>query len=66
MNTQRLADITRRHFLSGTGISLGSLALSTLVGHDAGVGAFELQRLAASGYQNSLLGSYSVLQLRER
>jgi hypothetical protein len=26
----------------------------------------ELQRLAASGYQNSLLGSYSVLQLRER
>lgn len=26
----------------------------------------ELQRLAAAGYQNSLLGSYSILTLRER
>jgi len=26
----------------------------------------QLQRLAADGYQNSLLGSYSVLTLRER
>jgi hypothetical protein len=35
MNTQNLADITRRHFLSGSGVSLGSLALSTLLGESA-------------------------------
>jgi hypothetical protein len=35
MYTQKLADITRRHFLSCTGVSLGTLALSTLWGANA-------------------------------
>jgi hypothetical protein len=32
MNTRNLADVTRRHFLSGTGLGLGALALSSLIG----------------------------------
>jgi hypothetical protein len=32
MNTQKLADVTRRHFLSGTGLGLGAMALSSLLG----------------------------------
>ena len=35
MDAKHLADITRRHFLSGAGLSLGSLALSTLIGEKA-------------------------------
>lgn len=34
MNLQNLANVTRRHFLSGTGVGLGALALSTLVGEE--------------------------------
>src|SRR4051812_6547595 len=32
MNTPNLADVTRRHFLSGAGLGLGALALSSLIG----------------------------------
>ena len=32
MNTLYLADVTRRHFLSGAGVGLGALALSSLMG----------------------------------
>jgi Protein of unknown function (DUF1501) len=32
MNKPNLADVTRRHFLSGTGLGLGALALSSLLG----------------------------------
>jgi hypothetical protein len=35
MNTPNLADVTRRHFLSGTGLGLGAMALSSLVGEKA-------------------------------
>lgn len=35
MNTSNLADVTRRHFLSGTGLGLGALALSSLVGKES-------------------------------
>src|SRR4029079_18458197 len=35
MNAQHLADITRRHFLSGAGLGLGALALSTMIGEDS-------------------------------
>jgi hypothetical protein len=35
MNAQRLADVTRRHFLSGAGLGLGALALSTMIGEDS-------------------------------
>jgi hypothetical protein len=35
MNTPNLADVTRRHFLSGSGLGLGALALSTLMGKDS-------------------------------
>ncbi len=35
MNMPNLADITRRHFLSGGGLGLGALALSTLIGQEA-------------------------------
>src|SRR5690349_10002384 len=31
-NTARLADVTRRHFLSTSGLGLGAMALSSLVG----------------------------------
>jgi len=34
MNTQYLTDLTRRHFLSGAGLGLGALALSTLTGEE--------------------------------
>ena len=32
MNTNNLSDVTRRHFLSGAGVGLGALALSSLMG----------------------------------
>jgi hypothetical protein len=32
MNTPNLADVTRRHFLSSTGLGLGAMALSSLIG----------------------------------
>jgi uncharacterized protein DUF1501 len=35
MNAQHLADVTRRHFLSGAGLGLGALALSTMLGEDS-------------------------------
>ena len=35
MNTPNLADVTRRHFLSASGVGLGALALSTLMGEEA-------------------------------
>src|SRR3954452_21048427 len=35
MHTPNLADVTRRHFLSGAGLGLGALALSSLVGEEA-------------------------------
>ena len=35
MNSPNLADVTRRHFLSGAGVGLGALALSTLMGEEA-------------------------------
>src|SRR5262245_11952581 len=35
MNAQHLADITRRHFLSGAGLGLGALALSTIIGEES-------------------------------
>lgn len=35
MNTQNLADVTRRHFLSSAGIGLGSLALATVMSEEA-------------------------------
>ena len=35
MNTPNLADVTRRHFLSGAGLGLGALALSSLTGEES-------------------------------
>ena len=35
MDAKHLADTTRRHFLVGTGVNVGSLALSTLIGEAA-------------------------------
>jgi hypothetical protein len=35
MHTRNLADVTRRHFLSGSGLGLGALALSSLVGKES-------------------------------
>jgi hypothetical protein len=35
MNTPDLTNITRRHFLSGNGLGLGAIALSTLLGNEA-------------------------------
>src|SRR3954470_13250328 len=35
MNTPDLTDITRRHFLAGSGLGLGAIALSTLAGKGA-------------------------------
>jgi len=35
MTTQNLADDTRRHFLSGAGLGLGALALSSLIGEES-------------------------------
>src|SRR5262245_6241604 len=35
MNTENLADVTRRHFLSGTGIGIGAMALSALTRTEA-------------------------------
>ena len=35
MNQDNLAGVTRRHFLSGAGVGLGTLALSTLMTDDA-------------------------------
>ena len=48
MKSQHLADVTRRHFLSGAGLGLGALALSTMIGEDsrADVSIDALQPLA--------------------
>jgi Protein of unknown function (DUF1501) len=35
IDTSHLAEITRRHFLSGSGVGLGAIALSTLLGKEA-------------------------------
>jgi hypothetical protein len=35
MNSSNLANVTRRHFLSDTGLGIGSMALSTLFGREA-------------------------------
>ncbi len=35
MNTPNLTNVTRRHFLSGTGVGLGALALSSLIGEQS-------------------------------
>jgi len=35
MNTPDLTDITRRHFLAGSGLGLGAIALSTMLGNEA-------------------------------
>src|SRR3954462_15866349 len=35
MHTPNLADVTRRHFLSGTGLGLGAMALSSLIGESS-------------------------------
>jgi Protein of unknown function (DUF1501) len=53
MNTSNLADVTRRHFLSGAGLGLGALALSTLVGKEsrADVAIDAMQPLAERGPQ---------------
>jgi len=34
-NTPNLVDVTRRHFLSASGVGLGAIALSTLMGEEA-------------------------------
>src|SRR6185369_17700736 len=35
MNMPNLANVTRRHFLSGAGLGLGALALSSLIGEES-------------------------------